>query len=158
MKLYFNKRQEAALNDPRNINRVPRFNNAFIASMSKDERVMDVLEELLDEKTGDPRMLAAFAPDSLVNRAFLSQFSSTQKRPVVSPVSQSITDYITKDDPSAIEFSEATYRKMFGDQAAGQEPEQTGQYSIGQVIEHGGKRYKIVGFFPDGEPDVVEVR
>jgi len=92
IKRYFNERHIANLNDPRNVNKIPGFNQAFIESMGGDERTADLLVELLDPETGDPRMRAAFAPDSAVNRGFMSQFKDTKPHlgVGVSPLGKSI--------------------------------------------------------------------
>lgn len=36
--------------------------------------------------------------------------------------------------------------------------ETTNQYYIGQLLDIKGKKYEVVGFYPDGEPDIVEVK
>lgn len=78
VKRYFTERNIANLNDPRNAAKIPGFNQAFIQSMGEDERTAELITELLDPKTGDPRMLAAFSPDSSMNRAFMRQFETTK--------------------------------------------------------------------------------
>lgn len=78
VKRYFTERNIANLNDPRNAAKIPGFNQAFIQSMGEDERTADLIEKLLDPETGDPRMLAAFSPDSSMNRAFMRQFRTTK--------------------------------------------------------------------------------
>ena len=102
---YFNERNLANLNDPRNAAKVPGFNQAFIESMGQDERTAELIKELLDPVTGDPRMLAAFSPDSPVNRAFLSQFGVTKKRPGISPVSQGIANQLPKAQQPVEDFT-----------------------------------------------------
>lgn len=39
----------------------------------------------------------------------------------------------------------------------GTEFAQSTKYSIGDIITHNGKKYKVIGFYPDGEPDVEPV-
>jgi len=80
IKSYFNEWNIANLNDRRNAAKVPGFNQAFIESMGKDERTKNLLIELLDSETGDPRMLAAFSPDSGIKRGFMNQFGAVKNR------------------------------------------------------------------------------
>jgi len=89
VKRYMTERNIANLNDPRNVAKIPGFNQAFIESMSKDERTTEALEKLLDPKTGDPRMIAAFSPDSKLNRGFMKQFGVTKTQPIT-PFAQSL--------------------------------------------------------------------
>lgn len=90
IKRYFTERNIANLNDPRNAAKIPGFNQAFIQSMGEDERTSELIEELLDPETGDPRMLAAFSPDSSMNRAFMSQFKTTKG---VSPFAKALKPF-----------------------------------------------------------------
>lgn len=78
IKRYFTERKIANLNDPRNATKILGFNQAFIQSMGEDERTAELIEKLLDPKTGDPRMLAAFSPDSRLIRGFMNQFKTTK--------------------------------------------------------------------------------
>ncbi len=78
IKRYFTERNIANLNNPKNAAKIPGFNQAFIESMGKDERTAELITELLDPKTGDPRMLAAFSPDFPLNRGFINQFGVTK--------------------------------------------------------------------------------
>ena len=87
IKRYFMERNIANLNDPRNAAKILGFNQAFIQSMGEDERTADLIEELLDPKTGDPRMLAAFSPDTSLTRGFMKQFRTTKG---VSPFAQAV--------------------------------------------------------------------
>jgi len=90
IKSYFNEWNIANLNDRRNAAKIPGFNQAFIESMGKDERTKNLLIELLDSETGDPRMLAAFSPDSGIKRGFMNQFGVTKNKPLITPFSQGI--------------------------------------------------------------------
>ena len=89
IKRYFTERNIANLNDPRNAAKIPGFNQAFIQSMQQDERTAELIEKLLDPKTGDPRMVAAFSPDSKVNRAFINQFGVAKTQPI-SPMADAL--------------------------------------------------------------------
>jgi hypothetical protein len=95
VEFYFQERNVANLNDPRNANKIAGFNQAFIESMGKDERAKKTLKELLNPKTGDPRMIAAFSPDSSINRAFMNQFGTTKKASV-SPFAATIQKQMPK--------------------------------------------------------------
>lgn len=99
MERYFNERRIAGLNDPRNANKIPGFNQAFVESMGEDDRTADMIETLLDPDTGDPRMLAAFAPSSAVTRGFLNQFGVTKQRQGISPLGRSVASALPKPAP-----------------------------------------------------------
>ena len=63
--------------------------------------------------------------------------------------------------PEKIEAVNTLRRQLGQNELSPQEIEQittaAPQYTIGQIITVGGKQYQIVGFYPDGEPDVIEV-
>jgi len=50
-------------------------------------------------------------------------------------------------------------KEIIAETQTGLHPEKT-QYEVGSVItnEKSGKSYKVIGFFPDGEPDVDEIK
>ena len=152
--VYFTERRIANLDDPRNVNKIPGFNSAFALAMDQNRHTAKTFNELTNKKTGDMEMIMAFAPTSRLGGIIKDKIQGAP----VSPLGRSVWGLVKSVAP----VPSLAYKLLAGKRREqGQTrvaPTPTRQFSIGQTIERGGKKYKVVSFDTDGEPMVEETR
>lgn len=116
--------------------------------MSKGDEGTTVFEDYMQEKK----------PVSFWQHPWLAITKYFENKKIQKEVMNNVIDRAKNENVKPSQLPQVTKEEI--DKKVIQDNPQKTQYTVGQILSNdtNGKSYKVIGFFPDGEPDVEEMK